>query len=78
MAIVTNLGMLAEDLTDLGHTEIANHLTTAGKTLFQYPMFRNNHIVDAETIGIIIQEIMTAIDLISSITVQETLSIEIE
>jgi hypothetical protein len=67
MAIVSNLGMLAEDLTDLGHTEIANHVATAGKILFSYPMFINNHIVDAETIGNIIQEIMTANALIRSI-----------
>jgi len=67
MAIVSNLGMIAEDLTDLGHTEIANHVATAGKTLFSYPMFQNNHIVDAETIGFIVSEIMTANALIRSI-----------
>jgi len=61
MAIVSNLGMIAEDLTDLGQTIAANHVATAGKILFSYPMYRNNHIVDRETLIQIMGNISSAI-----------------
>jgi hypothetical protein len=36
MATVTNLGMLGEDLMELGHPAIANFVNNAGKLLFTH------------------------------------------
>jgi hypothetical protein len=67
MAVVTNLGMIGEDLTDLGYPQIATYVNTAAKILFSYPMFRNNNIIDRNTIANVGIEILKATTAIKTI-----------
>lgn len=69
MAVVTNLGMIGEDLTDLGHTDIATNVNAAGKILFSYPLFQNNQIVDNQTITNVAWLIATALAQITNLQV---------